>query len=240
MPDKDELADLQAQAFMMANEQVCSSGYAHLYSLKFTKERTRTYIIQRTHWTLNRRDCWAQAQALAPMDVKKKIWDHERDELEGRPEDGIDDHYTLSVKEGGLLGLTPDDFITTPPCDGLVTCSYAWLQLASQSPWLTSLAACAALELSNSDEILKDGSNSRRIGEIMNRDLGIPLKAQASNAEHAVADVKHAHILMEIAEDHMHTAQDMEQILDGLRKSWAIDRVWKTVLSDMMAALPAS
>jgi hypothetical protein len=32
----------------------------------------------------------------------------------------------------------------------------------------------------------------------------------------------------------------MEQILDGLRKSWAIDRVWKTVLSDMMAALPAS
>ena len=96
------------------------------------------------------------------------------------------------------------------------------------------------ISYATSDEILKDGSNSRRIGEIMNRDLGIPLKAQASNAEHAVADVKHAHILMEIAEDHMHTAQDMEQILDGLRKSWAIDRVWKTVLSDMMAALPAS
>ena len=75
----------------------------------------------------------------------------------------------------------------------------AWRPLASHSHWLTALAASAALELSNSEEILEHGSNSRRIGEKMERDLSIPMKSQESNVEHAAADVAHGHILMRVA-----------------------------------------
>ncbi|MGE0853890.1 MAG: hypothetical protein AB7O44_30480, partial [Hyphomicrobiaceae bacterium] len=104
----------------------------------------------------------------------------------------------------------------------------------------TALAASAALELSNSEEILRGGSNSRRMGEKFERELGIPMKAQASNAEHAIADVAHGHLLLEVAERHMRTPEHKELILDGLRKSWAVERVWKGLLADVLAALPGA
>ncbi len=196
-------------------------------------------MIQRTHWTINRRDCWALVQGVSPLDVKKIIWDHEREELEGKPEEGVDDHYTLSIREGAALGLAAEDFVNTPPCDGAVTCMGAWLHLAKHSHWLTALAASCALELGNSEEILKHGSMSRRMGEKLERELGIPMKAQASNAEHAIADIAHGNLLTRIAERHMTGRAELELIIAGLRQSWAIDRVWKGQLAEVMEAIPA-
>ena len=233
-----DLAGLETQIAEMANAQFDSPHYQRLLGLKFTKARARAFLIQRTHWTVNRRDCWAHAQGSAPLDVKKMIWEHERDELEGKPSEGIDDHYTLAVKEGALLDLTPDDFIHTPPNDGAITCMLAWLQIATHSHWLSAMAASAALELSNSEDVLTGGSMSRRIGEKMEADLGIPFKTQPSNAEHTVADVEHGRMLMVVARTHARTPEAQEHILTGLRDSWAIDRVWKGQLADLLEALP--
>jgi len=233
-----DLAGLEEQIAEMANAQFDSPHYRRLLGIKFTMERARAFIIQRTHWTVNRRDCWAHAQGSAPLDVKTLIWEHERDELEGKPEEGIDDHYTLAVKEGGLLGLEPEDFIRTPPADGATTCMLAWLHLATHSHWLGAVAASAALELSNSEDVLTGGSMSRRIGEKLNADLGIPLKAQPSNAEHMVADVEHGRMLMVVARVHARTPEAQEHVLAGLRDSWAIERVWKGQLADILEALP--
>ncbi|MDX1483235.1 MAG: iron-containing redox enzyme family protein [Alphaproteobacteria bacterium] len=233
-----DLAALESQIVEMANAQFDSTGYRRLLGLKFTRERARTYILQRAYWTTNRRDCWAHAQGAAPLDVKALIWEHEREELEGRPEEGIEDHHTLAIKEGALLGLTPEDFETTPPADGTIACTLAWLHLATHGHWLSAVAASAALELGNSEEILEGGSMSRRIGEKMNADLGIPLKSQPSNAEHMVADMEHGRLLMVVARNHARTPEAQEHILDGLRRSWALDRVWKGQLADMLEALP--
>ncbi len=238
--DPGDLSALEAFIAENANAQFDSPHYRRLLGLKFTKARARTYILQRAHWTTNRRDCWAHAQGAAPLDVKALIWEHEREELEGKPEEGIDDHHTLAIKEGALIGLTEEDFVSTPPADGTVACLLAWLHVATHSHWLTAVAASAALELSNSEEILNDGSMSRRIGEKMNADLGIPLNAQPSNAEHMVADVEHGRMLMIIARQHARTPEAQEHILDGLRRSWAIERVWKGQLADMLEALPDS
>lgn len=236
--DKGLLEELRRDVVRMANAQFDSSQYRRLLSLPVNKARAQAYVIQRTHWTLNRRDCWALVQGVAPLDVKKIIWDHEREELEGKPEEGIDDHYTLSLREGAALGLTPEDFVNTPPCDGALVCTAAWLHLAKHSPWLTALAGSCALELGNSEEVLKNGSMSRRMGEKLERELGIPMKAQASNAEHAIADMAHGNILTQVAERHMTGRADLELILTGLRQSWAIDRVWKGQLAELMAAIP--
>ncbi len=233
-----DFAGLQAQIAEMANAQFDSAHYRRLLGIKFTKARARAFLIQRTHWTINRRDCWAHAQGSAPLDVKKMIWDHERDELEGKPDEGIDDHYTLAVKEGALVDLTPENFISNPPNDGALTCMLAWVQLATHNHWLSAVAASAALELSNSEEVLTGGSMSRRIGEKMEADLGIPFKTQPSNAEHTIADVEHGRMLMDIARTHARTPEAQEHIIAGLRDSWTIDRVWKGQLADLMESFP--
>lgn len=233
-----DLAGLETQIAEMANAQFDSPHFRRFLALKFTKARAQTYIIQRTHWTTNRRCCWAHAQGSAPLDVKTLIWEHEREELEGKPEIGLDDHHTLSIKEGGLVGLVPEDFVRIPPSDGATTCMLAWLHLSSHGHWLSALAASAALELSNSEDVLTGASMSRRIGEKMAADLGIPLKEQPSNSEHMVADIEHGRILMIVARTHARTPEAQEHLLAGLRDSWAIDRVWKGQLADLLEALP--
>ncbi len=233
-----DLTGLETQIAEMANAQFDSPHYHRLLGLKFTKARAQAYIIQRTYWTINRRDCWAHAQGSAPLDVKTLIWEHEREELEGKPEIGLDDHYTLSIKEGAVFGLKPEDFTRDPPLDGTATCMLAWLHLATHSHWLSAVAASAALELSNSEDVLRGGSMSRRIAEKFEADLGIPIKAQPSNAEHMVADIEHGRMLMIIARTHARTPEAQEHVLSGLRDSWAIERVWKGQLADILGALP--
>jgi pyrroloquinoline quinone (PQQ) biosynthesis protein C len=229
---------LEQEIVRLANAQFESDGFKRLLGLKLNKARAAMYVIQRTHWTVNRRDCWAQVQSSAPMAIKKLIWDHERDELEGDVATGKPDHYTMGVQEGEAVGLRAQDFLDIAPSDGCYTCCAAWLHLARTSHWLTALAASSARELSNSEEILTGGGMSRRMGIKMRDEAGVPLKKQASNVEHMVADVKHAHMLMQVAEEYATDQQACDLIREGLRKSWAIDRIWKGHLADLLAAIP--
>lgn len=238
LADPALMKELTAFITIHANAQFDSSGYRRLFALKLNKARAQAYVIQRTHWTMNRRDCWALAQGVAPLAVKKIIWDHEREELAGKPEDGTPDHYTLSIREAAALDLTQDDLINTPPFDGAVTCMAAWLHLAKHSHWLTAVAGCSALELSNSETVLKNGSMSRRMGAKMRDELGIPMKKQAMNDTHMVADAEHGNLMTEVAKLHMRTRADFEHIAEGLRQSWTIDRVWKGQLADLMESIP--
>lgn len=232
------LKTLEAQLTQMANAQFESDAFKRLLGLRFNKERARMYIIQRTHWTVNRRDCWAAVQSLAPLPVKKVIWDHERDELEGDKDLGKPDHYTMSVQEGASVGLKGKDFIDIGLSDGAFTCCSAWLHLARTSHWLSGIAASSALELSNSDEILNGGGMSHRMAYKMRDEVGIPFKKQASNVEHMAADVKHAHLLMQVAEQYAVSDTEIQLILEGARQSWQIDRIWKGHLADLLAAIP--
>ena len=150
----------------------------------------------------------------------------------------MDNHDGLEIQQGEAFGLRPEDYADITPSDGTVTCLHAWTHLAKNSPWLKAFAASAALELSNSEDVLTGASMSRRIGEKMAADLGIPLKEQPSNSEHMVADIEHGRILMIVARNHARTPEAQEHLLAGLRDSWAIDRVWKGQLADLLEALP--
>ncbi len=232
------LKDLEGELVRMANAQFESDGFKRLLGLRFNKERARMYVLQRTHWTVNRRECWAQVQSSAPMPVKHTIWEHEREELEGDKSIGKADHYTMNFQEGAALGLKREDFERMGPSDGCLTCCYAWLHLARTSHWLSALAASSALELSNSDEILTGGSMARRMSIKMRDEVGVPLKKQAVNVEHMAADIEHAHMMMDIASEYAQGKAEQELILDGARRSWAIDRIWKGHLADLLAAIP--
>jgi len=232
------LREMDAELAILANAQFESAPYKKILSMKLTQERVQVYILQRAYFHLNRRDCWAYVQAAAPFDVKKLIWDHEREELAGDPERGIPDHYTLGIQEGTTVALEPGDFAATPQLPGTMACCYAWIHLAKDRPWLEALPVCAATEISNSDEICQGGGFARRFATKMTEELGIPLKSQASNAEHVVLDIEHAHLLMEAAKLHVKTPEDFRQVLKGAKATWAVERVFKGVLADAMAALP--
>jgi pyrroloquinoline quinone (PQQ) biosynthesis protein C len=222
----------------MANAQFDSPQYRGILSLPLTRDRAQIYILQRAYFHLNRRDCWAYVQAAAPFDVKKLIWDHEREELKGDLARGVPDHYTLGQQEGASVGLTPEDFARTPPLPGTMACCNAWIHLAKDRPWLEALPVCAVTEISNSDEVCEGGGFARRMARKMTEELGIPLKAQPSNAEHVVLDVEHAHLLMRAARLHAKTEEDFRLILHGAAESLRVERVFKGVLGEAMATLP--
>jgi hypothetical protein len=221
----------------LANAQFESAPFKRLLSLKFSRERAQHYSIQMAHYVKNRRDCWASVQGSAPLDVKQMIWDHERDELIGKKNEGKPDHITLAVKEGEVLGLTPEAFHQTGCIEGGVVCFSAWIRLA-QRPWLEAIAASAILEVRNSAELIQGGSLSRRIGEIFERDLGIPLEKQINNAEHVVMDVEHGHLLMQVARKHAKTKSEGRAIINGAKESLLIDRVYRNHLAEMLEDLP--
>jgi pyrroloquinoline quinone (PQQ) biosynthesis protein C len=238
LKNRNLVKDLNARLVKMANAQFDSPAFKRLLDLPLTRKRAQMYVIQRTHWTVNRRDCWAAVQASAPFPVKKLIWSHEREELEGDKAKGKADHYVMSIQEGVALGLKAGDFQRVGPTDGCFACCAAWQHLARNSHWLSALAASSALELSNSDQLLKGGSMSRRMGYKIRDELGIPFKKQISNAEHAVADVEHAHMMMEVAKEYVTDEHERDLVLKGAAESWAIDRIWKGHLADIMAAIP--
>lgn len=234
-----DLKPFIAEVTRRATAQFSSPQYQKLLTMPLTMERAQIYTLQKTLWTLNRRDCWAFAQALAPMDVKKMIWAHEEDELSGNKERNMGDHYSLQVKSAELIGLTMDDFRNTKMRPETRTCLYAWWHLAKNSPWQKSAAASIALEVSNSSEWVNGGGMSYRMGKRFEQDLGVPFEKNINAKEHAEVDVDHAHMLLQIARRPGTTQADLDLLLEGLSESWELERTWKGLLADMMLELPA-
>lgn len=225
------------ELLVMANAQYVSPESKRLLAVPMTKARARHWSVQLAKFTMNRRDCWAYVQGAAPLDVKKIIWAHEEEELIGEQDKGKLDHYALAIKEGALLGLKEEDFEQTPLIEGGLVCFYAWTHIAKDRPWLEALAASAVLEIRNSEEFVRGGAMSKRRGEKWAAELGIPMKEQVYNAEHVVADVEHAHMLMEVATKHALTEADQQAILRGARESLIIDRIFWGHLADSMLAI---
>jgi hypothetical protein len=232
------LDELKAELCELANAQFASEPFRRLLGLRMNRARAHVYVIQRTHWTLNRREAWAGAQAFSPVGVKKLIWEHEREELEGDKERGLPDHYALSIQEGEAMGLSAQDFVRIGPTDGCLACCYAWRHLAQHSPWPKAVAAAGCLEISNSDDIVRGGGMAHRMALKFRDEAGIPLKQQPSNVEHMAADVRHANLVFEVAERFATSDAERQLMLEGARESWAIDRVWKGQLAEAIAAVP--
>lgn len=220
----------------LCNEQFESRQFKHLLGGKFTKARAQHYSIQMSYYVQNRRDCWGYVQGSAPLPVKQIIWRHEEDELMGQKALGKMDHITLAIKEGEVFGLSAQAFEKTARMEGGEVCFSAWIHLA-QKNWLEGIAASAILEMRNSAELIQGGSLSQRIGASFERDLGIPMKKQINNAEHAVMDVEHAHLLMQVAKQYATTAAAQDAIIRGAGESLMIDRVYRGHLADLMETI---
>lgn len=232
--DKGAVKELELELIELANAQFESDAYKRMFAAPYTKAGAQQFFMQHAQFNLNRRDCWGYVQARSPIDVKKLVWEHEQEELDGVPARGGLNHYELAVKQGANLGLTPEDYYTAPTLDGSLCAFYAWNYLATSGTWLEAFAASAALEFSNSDDIIKGGALSRRMAKKLEKDLGIPVRKQDSNAEHMVAELEHATLLLKVAHMYCTSKADCAEILSGCKKSWAIDRRFRDFLGELL------
>ena len=221
----------------LVNQQFETPPFRRLLDIRFSQARAQALSIQMKHYVGNRRDCWGFVAGAAPLSVKRLIWEHEGEELMGDKAAGKVDHITLAVQEGKIFGLSPEDYERVRPLDAAVACFYAWVHLARDRPWREAVAASAVLEMRNSDDLVRGGSLSYRVGKNLERDLGIPLKRQINNAEHVTADVEHGRLLLAVAREHCHTEEEQQALLRGARESLMIDRAYREQLVNMMEAL---
>jgi hypothetical protein len=65
----------------IVNRQFDTPEYKQYFAVKLTPEREKLLNLHYPHYIKSRRDCWAAASVKAPLDVKRAIWEHEKDEL---------------------------------------------------------------------------------------------------------------------------------------------------------------
>jgi hypothetical protein len=217
----------------MVNDQFETPEFKRVLSLPLTKNRGCFYMIQNALYTTNRRDCWGYVQGAAPLDVKRLVWQHESDELVNDPRCQMD-HYSLTVKQGEALGLTPEDFEKAEVPPMVRACFYAWLHIAARNPWLTAFTSSQMLERRNNGEIVRGGGFSFRMGQKFEKELGISLKKMVSLDLHSTADTQHSDMMEQVYHRYGTTAEAREAILEGARQCMAIDRAYRGTLGYLM------
>jgi Iron-containing redox enzyme len=221
----------------MVNDQFDSVEFKTLLDLPLSLERGRFYVVQNALYTSNRRDCWGYVQGGAPLDVKRVIWQHESDELVNDPRAGMD-HYTLTVKQGEVIGLKPTDFEGAAVPAMVHACFLAWHHIAMRSHWLSAYTASHMLERRNNGKIVKGGGMSYRMGKKFENELGINLKRMISLDVHVTADMDHSENISEVFARYVRTPSDCELVLQGARDCMAVDRAYRGALGFYMAQLP--
>jgi len=230
MPDIKTLKSILNQ---MCNDQYESNEFQDLLNLPLTMERARFYVVQNAVYTTNRRDCWGYVQAAAPLDVKALVWQHESDELINDPRAGMD-HYSLTVKQGEVIGLKPEDFerVELPP---MVQAAFlAWHHIAVKGPWLATFASSQMMERRNDPEIVEGGAMSYRIGKKFENELGINLKRMVSMDVHATADTDHSDMMDNVYDKYVRTQEDYDTVLRAATQCMAVDRAYRGGLAYAM------
>ncbi len=65
----------------IVNRHFETPEYRQLFGVKLTPARQAIWDVHYPHYIKSRRDCWGAAAVHAPLDVKRAIWEHEKDEL---------------------------------------------------------------------------------------------------------------------------------------------------------------
>lgn len=222
---------------VMANDHHRTPEVQYLFGTRFTPDRARNWTIHQAHFVRNRRDCWALAMGQAPLDVKREIWLHEKDELISDPRAGGQDHYTLTTKEAKLLGVSEAE-IDQAELHPFVAASFdAWL-LLGKSTWLESFVAVSMVEAINSNSIVPTGGFSYKARERLVSDLGISRDILTNRNVHVEADLEHALVLERVLRNHVKNQATEDVVLAALKHTLIIDRAYRAGLAFAMNQIP--
>ena len=220
----------RAEIDAILNRHFDTPEYKRLFGVKLTPERQRLLDIHYPHYIKSRRDCWAASQAKAPLDVKRAIWEHEKDEL-------------IYDERLGAAHLTDDDMARATAEAALLPSAraaiYAWLYLCNSRPWIESLMINHATERKNNPEIVKGGGYTQRFAMKKVADLvGSVEKLDANTRVHMVADIDHSNLFEPVFERYVVDERTARAVVLAAQDSLAIDRAYRNALAIGMSEIP--
>ena len=220
--------EVAQQLNIMVNQWYETPEIKRMLTVPLTPTRLAFRHLHMTFFGNNRRDCWAAVSCKAPLDVKRAIWEHEKDELIYDPRMG-----KAHVTEEDLGSNKESDMIP-----GARAAFYAWLYCARENPWLEGLACSHILERRNNDRIVKGGTLTQRLVKRQEVELGIKKKEQDIGTQvHLVADVEHSDLLNQVFENYVVDDLSVQQVLRGAEESLAIERCFHGAVATAMAEL---
>lgn len=229
-------AKLDRRLTQIAQDQFDTPEFKRVFATPLTIERARFFAIQFVHYNVNRRDCWGYVQARAPWDVKRVIWEHEKDELHFDPR-GSADHRELMAKEALALGASAEEVANTGPTPLLEAAQMAFVHLAQNLPWLGALTASHFLERRNNSDLMEGGGFSARWRKRLVDDLGIDPKGLISSNVHVEADVDHSDSIWAAISDHVIDEESYNTALRGGEACAIVDRAYRAALAHGMESL---
>ncbi len=212
----------------MVNRQFDTAEFKKLFAVPLSPGRVQVHRTHMTFYAANRRDCWAFVAGKAPLDVKRAIWEHEKDELIHDARMG-----RAHVTEEDLQAR--DEALLAP---GAKAAFYAWLHCAREKPWLEGLVYSHILERRNNNAIVKGGGLSERWKRKQRAELGVKEAEKDFQTEvHAVADEEHSDIFEPIFARYVDNGAVAEAVLAATRDGLVIDRAFRGALADAMSQM---
>jgi hypothetical protein len=212
----------------MVNDWYTTAEITRLLSMRLTPARIALRRLHMIHFGNNRRDCWAAVQSKAPLDVKRAIWEHEKDEL-------------IFDERMGKAHVSEDDLAETHASQllpGARAAFYAWLYCAREKPWLEGLACSHILERRNNDRIVSGGTLTQRLARKQLVDQGIKESdLDISTRVHMIADVEHSHIFDEVFGRYVLDERSAEEVVRGAEESLTIERAFHGAVATAMLEL---
>jgi hypothetical protein len=210
----------------MVNRQFDTVEFKKLFAVRLTPGRVKVYQNHMTFYTNNRRDCWSFVAGKAPLDVKRAIWEHEKDELIHDARMGRAHVIEDDLKAGDESLLAP----------GAKAAFYAWLYCAREKPWLEGLVYSHILERRNNSAIVKGGGLVERWKRKQRAELGSEAAARDFQTEvHAVADQDHSDIFEPIFMRYVNSEATAQAVLSATQDGLMIDRALRGAIADAMA-----
>ncbi len=210
----------------MVNRQFDAPEFKKLFAVTLTPRRIEIHRRHMNFYAANRRDCWAFVAGKAPLEVKRAIWEHEKDELIHDPRMGRAHVTEEDLLDGGESLLVP----------GAKAAFYAWLYCAREKPWLEGLVYSHILERRNNNAVVKGGGLSERWKRKQQAEFGLQEAAKDFQTEvHAVADEAHSDLFEPIFARHIDSETTAEAALAAARDCLVIDRAFRGALADAMA-----
>ena len=222
--------EARAEIDAVLNRHFDTPEYRRLFGVRLTPEREKILNLHYPHYIKSRRDCWAAAQAKAPLDVKRAIWEHEKDEL-------------IYDERLGAAHLTDEDMASASAESSLLpgarAAIYAWLYLCTTRPWIESLMVNHVTERKNNPEIVKGGGFTQRMAMKKVADLvGSVEKLDPNTRVHMVADIDHSNLFEPVFDRYVVDESAVRAVVTAAQDSLAVDRAYRNALAVAMMEIP--
>ena len=216
----------------MVNLHFETPEYRRLFSVKLTSPRQQVIELHYPHYIKSRRDCWSAAQNKAPLDVKRAIWEHEKDEL-------------IFDEKLGAAHLTDDDMARAGEEHSLLpgarAAFWAWFHLTMTRSWIEGLTINHITERKNNPDIVKGGGYTARMAMKRVKDLGGTVETLDANTRiHMTADIDHSDMFEPIYDKYVVDENIARAVIQAARDSLAVDRAFRGALASAMAEIPDS